>query len=180
MSIRLFSIFAARGFLFLKYTILKNLTFFLTAGWLLSACSGGTQTEQASEAPQEQEAELVKMSEEETKLMAVGEKVYGQNCIACHQADGYGVPGVFPPLAQTEWVSGDNTRLISVVLNGLQGEITVNGEIYNNAMTAHNFLSDEEVAGVLTYVRQSFGNDSEPISVEEVAEVRASSAEEGA
>ena len=156
---------------------MKNLVLFFTAGWLLFACSGGTQTEQASETPQEQEAEPAKMSEEETKLMTAGVKVYGQYCVACHQADGKGVPGAFPPLVQTEWVTGDNTRLISVVLNGLQGEITVNGETYNNVMTPHNFLSDEEVAGVLTYVRQSFGNDSETISVEEDAEVLHSSAQ---
>ena len=157
---------------------MKYLALFFTAGWLFFACSGGTQSEQASEATTEPEPE--KMSEEEAQLMATGNKVYGQYCVACHQTDGKGVPGAFPTLVQTEWVNGDNTRLISVVLNGLQGEITVNGETYNGVMTPHGFLSDEEVAGVLTYVRQSFGNDSELISVEEVAEVRASGTEEGA
>ncbi|MGB3584968.1 MAG: cytochrome c [Tunicatimonas sp.] len=157
---------------------MKNLVFLLTIGWLFYACSGGTQTEQASEATAESAPE--KMSEEVTQLMATGNKVYGQYCIACHQTNGQGVPGAFPTLVQTEWVNGDDTRLISVVLNGLQGEITVNGETYNGVMTPHAFLTDEEVAGVLTYVRQSFGNDSEPISIEQVAEVRATVTEEGA
>ncbi|WKN43641.1 c-type cytochrome [Tunicatimonas pelagia] len=156
---------------------MKNLAIFFTLGWLLFACSGGTQTEQSSESVAEPEPE--KMSAEALKLMAVGNKVYGQYCIACHQTDGKGVPGAFPTLVQTEWVNGDNTRLISVVLNGLQGEITVNGETYNGVMTPHGFLTDEEVAGVLTYVRQSFGNDAKPISAEEVAEVRASNTEAG-
>ena len=166
---------ASQNFLFINYTILKNLVFLFTICWLFCACSGGTQNEQATEAAAEPESE--KMSAEATKLMATGNKVYGQYCIACHQTNGQGVPGAFPTLVQTEWVNGDNTRLISVVLNGLQGEITVNGETYNGVMTPHAFLTDEEVAGVLTYVRQSFGNDAEPITVEEVAEVRATVAE---
>ncbi|MFP4091176.1 MAG: c-type cytochrome, partial [Cyclobacteriaceae bacterium] len=80
--------------------------------------------------------------------------------------------GAFPPLKETDWVQGDKEKLISIVLNGLQGPITVNGEQYNNVMTPHNFLSDDEVAAVLTFVRNSFGNNASEVMAEEVAALR--------
>lgn len=149
---------------------MKNLLLLSSAIYFLASCTGGTQSEESSVEDAEEATEEV--SEEMTQLIATGETVYNQYCLACHQANGQGVPGAFPPLVETEWVLGDETRLITIVLNGLQGEITVNGETYNNVMAPHSFLTDDEVAGVLTYVRQSFGNDADPISVEAVAEVR--------
>lgn len=80
--------------------------------------------------------------------------------------------GMFPPLAKSDWVNGDKERIIKVVLNGQQGEIVVNGEKYNNAMVPHNFLTDQQIADVLTYVRSSFGNTSGPVTPEEVAALR--------
>jgi mono/diheme cytochrome c family protein len=101
-----------------------------------------------------------------------GKVVYNTYCMACHMAEGEGVPGMNPPLSQTEWVLGDKTRLINVVLNGLSEEIVIKGETYNNVMASHSFLTDQQIADVLSYVRQSFGNDATAISVEEVASVR--------
>lgn len=101
-----------------------------------------------------------------------GQKAYNTFCGNCHQQDGMGAVGRFPTLAQTDWVTGDKNRLINVVLNGLQGEIEVNGEIYNGVMPAHKFLGDEEIAGILTYIRQSFGNKADSISIREVEIVR--------
>lgn len=99
--------------------------------------------------------------------------VYNIYCRACHQTDGNGDGARFPPLAGSEWVTGDKTRLISTVLNGLSGPIQVKGVPYNDMMPAHaSFLNDKEVAEVLTYIRGSFGNNSGPITVQEVAEVR--------
>ena len=148
------------------------------AVWMMVACSGGSQTESATEAPSEtSEPEETEMTAEVTQQMEVGKTVYNQYCMACHQTNGQGVPGAFPTLVQTEWVTGENTPLITVIINGLQGEITVKGETYNAVMPQHGFLTDEQIAGVLTYVRQSFTNDSPPISVEEVAEVRQSLSE---
>ena len=134
------------------------------------------QTENDSVSANEEpaESEGTAMTAEVTQQMEVGKTVYNQYCLACHQANGQGVPGAFPTLVQTEWVMGDNTRLITVVINGLQGEITVKGETYNSAMPQHGFLTDEQIAGVLTYVRNSFGNESPAISVAEVTEVRES------
>jgi glucose/arabinose dehydrogenase/cytochrome c553 len=101
-----------------------------------------------------------------------GEKIYNTYCAACHQRDGKGASGRFPPLANTDWVTGDKNKLIKIVMQGLQGEIAVNGETYNNVMPPHNFLSDEEISKILTYVRQSFGNKASAVSAEEVSKVR--------
>ena len=103
----------------------------------------------------------------------VGEKIYNQYCVVCHMKDGAGIPGLNPPLIKTEWVNGDKTQLIKIVLNGSQGgQYPVNGETYNGVMTPHNFLTDEEIAGVLTFVRSNFENNSDAVSPAAVAAVR--------
>ncbi|WP_128545879.1 c-type cytochrome [Larkinella soli] len=102
-----------------------------------------------------------------------GQKVYEQYCLTCHQADGSGVPNLNPPLRQTDWVQGEKARLINVVLKGLQEPIEINGETYDNVMPAHDFLSDKEIADVLTYVRSNFGNKAEAVTADEVKKVRA-------
>jgi mono/diheme cytochrome c family protein len=108
-------------------------------------------------------------------IVAGGEKIYSVYCGTCHQRNGQGASGRFPPLAGTPYVTGDKKRLISIVLNGLEGRIVVNGEPYDNMMPQHSFLQDEEVANVLTYIRQNFGNKATPVTAEEVAAVRKSS-----
>ncbi|WP_257656493.1 c-type cytochrome [Parapedobacter lycopersici] len=109
----------------------------------------------------------------ERNVAATASVVYTTYCRACHQSNGMGDGSRFPPIAESEWVSGDKTRLISVILNGLTGPITVKGVSYNEAMPAHgSFLNDDQVAEVLTYIRGNFGNDSGPITAEEVAAVR--------
>lgn len=145
----------------------------------LVACSGGNESSNSAAESENTPAEAAPETEaapqasaELTQKMETGQTVYGQYCTVCHQKDGAGVPGAFPPLQETEWVNGEKDTLISIVLNGLQGEITVKGETYNSVMTPHNFLTDEEIASVLTYVRQSFGNNSSEIKAEEVASIR--------
>jgi mono/diheme cytochrome c family protein len=83
-------------------------------------------------------------------------------------ADGNGVPGLNPPLAKTDWVTGDKKRLINVILKGLNDPIEVNGEEYANPMPAQEFLSDQEIADVLTYIRASFGNKASAVTAAEV------------
>lgn len=107
-------------------------------------------------------------------LVEKGAIIYRTYCGTCHQRDGQGASGRFPPLAGTDWVTGDKNRLIRVVLQGLEGSIEVNGENYDNLMPQHSFLSDEDVAQVLTYIRQNFGNEASEISPEEVTQVRSS------
>lgn len=111
--------------------------------------------------------------------MALGERIYRTNCNTCHQGEGQGMPGVFPPLTETEWVTGDKGRLIRLTLNGLNGPMTVNGVEYNSVMTPHDFLSDDQIAAVLTYIRQSFGNQASAVTPAEVAAVRAANTHEG-
>ena len=109
----------------------------------------------------------------EKDMVAGGEKVFSLYCAACHQKDGKGASGRFPPLAGTDWVTGDKERLINIILNGMQGNIVVNGETYINPMPQHGFLSDQEVANVLTYIRQNFGNNATEVTTEEVSRIRA-------
>lgn len=102
-----------------------------------------------------------------------GEGIYFMYCGICHQRNGKGAPGRFPPLAQTDWVTGDKQRLIRVILNGLEGGIEVNGLGYNSLMPQHSFLTDQQIASVLSFIRQSFGNDAGPVSASEVEKERA-------
>lgn len=101
-----------------------------------------------------------------------GETLYRTYCSACHATDGSGNPPRFPPLAETDWVNGNKQRLIGIVLQGLEGEITVRGESYNMPMPAHDFLDDEQISQILTYIRSNFGNDASEVTTEEVREVR--------
>jgi len=102
-----------------------------------------------------------------------GKKIYNTYCLACHQADGSGVPGLNPPLIKTKWVLGDKKQLITVILKGMDELIEVDGEEYNNVMASHAFLKDQEVADVLTFVRNSFGNKAPGVTTGDVKSVRA-------
>ncbi|MBV6647308.1 MAG: PQQ-dependent sugar dehydrogenase [Cyclobacteriaceae bacterium] len=102
-----------------------------------------------------------------------GKKLYETNCSVCHQSEGQGIGGTFPPLTQTGWVLGSKERLISVVLKGLDEKIRVHGEVYDAVMPAMDHLSDEQVADILTYIRNSFGNKASKVTNNEVKLVRA-------
>jgi mono/diheme cytochrome c family protein len=107
----------------------------------------------------------------------LGKKVFNQICIVCHQATGQGIPGVFPPLAGSEWANGSEERIIRIVLHGLNGKITVAGKDFNNAMASlGGTLKDEQIANVLTYVRSEWGNNSPAVGAETVAKIRAENA----
>ena len=101
-----------------------------------------------------------------------GKKVYENTCLACHQANGSGVPGMNPPLKKTKWVMGDKKTLINVILKGMDEEIEVNDETYSNTMPSFASLSDQEIADVLTYVRNSFGNKASQIKEADVKKLR--------
>ncbi len=101
-----------------------------------------------------------------------GSEVYFSYCSTCHQSNGEGDGNRFPPLVESEWVNGDKDKLIGVVLNGLQGEVKVKGKMYNNPMPPHNFLKDEEIATVLTYIRKTFNDNDKAITAAEVKKVR--------
>jgi mono/diheme cytochrome c family protein len=106
-------------------------------------------------------------------LMEKGKQVFTTTCQACHQANGAGIPGAFPPLAESEWVNGPAKRMVAIVLHGLQGEVTVKGQKFQSAMPAFkDQLKPEDIAAVATYVRNSFGNKSGPVPAALVNEVK--------
>ena len=107
--------------------------------------------------------------------MEKGKRVYMQTCFACHQPTGLGLPGVFPPLAKSDYLMADKDRSIRGIVKGLSGPVTVNGKPFNGVMPPVA-LNDEQVANVLTYVRNSWGNTGDPVSVDEVRRARAESA----
>lgn len=112
-------------------------------------------------------------------LMANGEAVYLANCAACHQPNGQGLPGAFPPLAQSDFLEGNRRDVMQAALFGLSGPITVNGVDYNGVMPSMGYLADEELAAALTYVFASWGNSQAAVSVEEVTALRAELGESG-
>jgi hypothetical protein len=116
---------------------------------------------------------FVKASDEQMKR---GLAVYSRTCIACHQPTGKGIPPVFPSIAETPIVVGNPELPIKFILQGLMGPITVGGMTYNSMMPPVAGVNDGDIADVLTYVRQSFGNKANPVSVEQVKAVRAATA----
>jgi mono/diheme cytochrome c family protein len=127
---------------------------------VLISCGGNKKSEKQEE-PVPVKAEITD-----------GKVVYQKYCLACHQTNGSGVPGMYPPITDSDWVEGDKTRLINIMLNGLKGEITVNGQVYKTAMPAHQYLRDDQIAAVLTYVRTNFGNAADSVTVSEVTAIR--------
>ena len=101
-----------------------------------------------------------------------GKKVYDTYCLSCHQSDGSGVPKLNPPLIKTHWVTGNKQRLITILLKGMNERIEIDGEEYENVMAPHAFLKDGQIADVLTYIRNSFGNKASLITAAEVKTLR--------
>jgi mono/diheme cytochrome c family protein len=118
---------------------------------------------------------------EETPLMA-GKKIYNNNCAACHQTNGEGQPGVYPPLGKSEWVVGNKERLAALLLHGLAGPVTVNGSVYSaNVMPSWGgSLTDEKIADVMTYMRASWGNTQNATTTDEVTAARSKFASQSA
>ena len=151
-----------------------------TISWLLAApllalfmgaCSQDAAEPSATSDTAVHDAEVAGANADE--LMAKGQGVYNANCAACHQPNGQGLAGAFPPLAGSDFLKGDRKKVMSAALFGLSGPITVNGVEYNGVMPSLGHLPDEDLAAALTYVFASWGNDGAAVSVEEVAALRA-------
>ena len=117
--------------------------------------------------------------------MVLGKKNFELVCATCHQVNGLGVPGVYPPLVESEWVNGSEGRLIRIVLHGLKGPVSVKGTVYSAAAmpvfgkvagSGYNW-SDDKIAAVLTYIRGSFGNKAPAVTSEQVAAIHAKEAD---
>jgi mono/diheme cytochrome c family protein len=117
-----------------------------------------------------------KRSPIQSKLQASierGKIVYTAQCLTCHMVDGGGVQNMNPPLIKTKWVLGDKSQLIQIVLNGMNTEVIIDDMKYHNVMASHKDLSDLQIADVLTYVRNSFGNKAKAVTEAEVKAERA-------
>jgi mono/diheme cytochrome c family protein len=147
----------------------RSLTLLIPASaiGLLGACGGDSQSDTTPAATTPATASAA----------SGGEQLYQQRCITCHQADGRGIPGSFPPLVGSEYANASNPAVpILIVINGIAGPLTVHGQQYNGLMPPYGVgivMSDEEVASLLTYVRTSWGNQASQITAEDVARVRA-------
>jgi mono/diheme cytochrome c family protein len=113
--------------------------------------------------------------------MVVGRRLYTANCVACHQPTGQGVAGQFPTLVDSEWVVGGDwvgdNHLVKIMLHGLQGPILVKGQPYNGAMPPWNHLNDDQLASILTYIRNEWGNSALPITADRIAQIREETAD---
>ena len=102
-----------------------------------------------------------------------GAVVYITNCSSCHQRDGKGVPGAFPPLAGNPVVTGNPTAVIAIVKNGVEGRIAVNGALYSGIMPRWGgVISDDDIAAVVTYIRSSWHNRAAPVTAAEVRAIK--------
>jgi mono/diheme cytochrome c family protein len=153
-------------------------------GWYLGAYSGDWRVDvfypgdRATAAAEAQEESSGGTSPEE--LATLGKRVYAQ-CAACHQQNGKGVAGNFPPLDGTEWVTGPPETLIRILLHGLEGPIQVAGNEYNAQMPAWGGqLSDRQIAAVLTYIRSAWSNDAGPVKPTQVESLRKATADRSA
>ena len=128
--------------------------------------------------------EIVELSDEEKETQRLerkydsGKKIFALRCASCHQANGLGIPNQYPPLADSEWVSANPALITKIILKGLKGEITVKGEKYGTSAAVNMAavpIDDREIANVVTYVRQAWGNDSSELTEVEVSRIKSES-----
>jgi mono/diheme cytochrome c family protein len=108
----------------------------------------------------------------DAETMKRGQAVYSRTCIACHQPTGMGIPPVFPPLAGSEWIAKSSSIAVRNIINGMQGPVTVKGMTYNSMMPPVAGLSDKDIADVVTYVNNSWGNTGAIVTEAEVAAIK--------
>lgn len=101
-----------------------------------------------------------------------GPELYKQYCLSCHQPDGNGVRGMYPPLAGNPVVTGPADKLIRIVLFGLEGPLEVLGKEYNQVMPSQDYLSDKQISSILTFLRSSWGNKADPVKESHVLKIR--------
>jgi mono/diheme cytochrome c family protein len=153
---------------------------FVWAGWYLGRFGGEFNTRTHIELAGRQPGIAAEGASREVASIAdpvqAGQGLYTQHCQSCHQQNGQGLAGAFPPIIGSEWVTGDSIVPVRILLHGLNGPITVRGNSYNGAMPAwRDVLSDQEIAAVVTYIRQWKPNAAPAVSPEFVAREREAS-----
>lgn len=140
----------------------------------LTACGGGG--EKAAETPATTPDTAGMQAAAPAAAAGMDGKAEYLVCQTCHQENGEGLPNLYPPLAGSEWLNGEPEIPIAIVLHGMQGEIEVKGQKFNNVMAPWASLSDAQIAAILTYERSSWGNSSSAVTAEQVAAVRSATA----
>ena len=151
---------------------MKRVLFVGVLSIVLLSVKAQTKTKVQPKKPVTKQAAVSSKSSLATSI-ARGTSVYTTYCLACHQADGSGVPNMNPPLIKTSWVLGSKTVLIQQVLKGSVGKVEIDGETFHNSIPPQPQLTDQQIADVLTFVRNSFGNKASIVTTAEVKVVRA-------
>ena len=153
---------------------MKKLNYLLVAILFVvgfSACGGGNTEEPKEETTQEVVAQDQTATEAVAESpYAAGEKIYKEKCVVCHQAEGQGIEGAFPPLANSDYLLADKVRAVQQVLNGSNHEITVNGKVYSQPMPFQVDTHEDAVA-VINYVLNAFGNNGGTVTLDEVKHI---------
>ncbi len=138
---------------------------------LVVSCNNRANTDDTKVVEEKEKAEQTAGSEQD--FMQKGEKVYNRVCLVCHQSDGSGVPMMYPPVIESSYISGNTDSLIVLILEGMSGPVVVKGEQYNSIMPPQkDVLDDKEIADLINFLRNSYGNSGEPVNPEQVARMR--------
>jgi nitrite reductase (NO-forming)/hydroxylamine reductase len=146
------------------------------AAVLAGGAAPAQQAATGAATPQVHQAEVAGAGASPAQIKA-GEQVFQTVCMACHQADGKGIAGAFPPLAGSDFLLSNKDRAVGIVVNGLQGEVLVNGAKFNSVMPAMIQLADQEIADALTYALNSWGNSGGSVAASQVSAERARAAQ---
>lgn len=153
----------------MKFQSLLRFGLAITTGSIILYSCGGSENKSSSPSQEKpmMDAPAPETKASESSLYAKGEEVYKQTCQACHQANGEGLPNAFPPLAKSDYLLADKARAIKQVIKGSSGDIVVNNQKFNGTMPPQS-LTDEQIADVLNYALNSWGNNGGTVTAEEV------------
>jgi mono/diheme cytochrome c family protein len=132
---------------------------------VISSCSNDNTNTPATKSLPQKTADL-------KEVRIDGKMIYKKHCMECHQENGEGVPNIYPTLKNAEWVGAEKDHLIEIIINGMTKQIVVNGIAYEDEMPKADYLTNKEIAAVLTYIRTSFADIPDPISEVDVAKTR--------
>lgn len=154
--------------------IFNWLVFSILFGISIISCQNNTDKKKVEPVSSEQlTKEITESLPVQTKeIVHPGKAVYTKYCLACHQADGSGVPGMHPPLGPGSWVGKEPQELVAILMKGLSGSVEVNGEVYKSFMPSQAHLTNEEMANVLSYIRSGFGNNFGEVDADLVKKIR--------
>jgi mono/diheme cytochrome c family protein len=140
--------------------------------FISGSCRSNKKKENAPDQTPVKAKMQIETAKEAPHLLSPGEEAFRKSCLTCHQADGSGVPGMYPPLNQAEKVMGPPEGVIKVILYGLKGPTVINGETYTQRMPAQGLLSDSTIAVLVNYVKKRWGGSESAVTAAEVRKIR--------